>query len=331
MERILKIKLLCGDRVFDFYRKFLVRHLEKFGKPEFTDDPDFVFHVSHELGVLDFDCIRISFGAENYRPDFNISDYAIGFDHLDFGDRYVRYPLYLLYDGLIDRAIVTRPFKEGEDLVKRKFCSFLVSNGHAAEMRSRFYALLNEFKRVDSGGSYLNNIGYRVSESERLSFQSGYKFTICFENSSTPGYLTEKIFYAFAARTIPIYWGDPAVSGSLLNSGGGLNPESFVNILNFSNLRDAVEYVKWLDNDDGAYLKMLNQSPFIEHSHKAYMDEKLFDFFNGIFGQSYDQAFRRGFGQVRVSMEDRRRKQRDLQRFGPLAREVIRRLWLKFR
>ena len=36
---------------------------------------------------------------------------------------------------------------------------------------------------------------------------SAYKFNICYENISYPGYVTEKIIEAFLARTIPIYYG----------------------------------------------------------------------------------------------------------------------------
>ena len=34
-----------------------------------------------------------------------------------------------------------------------------------------------------------------------------YKFNICFENSSTPGYVTEKIIQSMYVNSIPIYWG----------------------------------------------------------------------------------------------------------------------------
>lgn len=37
---------------------------------------------------------------------------------------------------------------------------------------------------------------------------SQYKFNICFENmSDTPGYMTEKIWDSFKAKTVPVYWG----------------------------------------------------------------------------------------------------------------------------
>lgn len=36
---------------------------------------------------------------------------------------------------------------------------------------------------------------------------SGFKYAICFENTSVNGYITEKIFDCFKARCVPVYWG----------------------------------------------------------------------------------------------------------------------------
>lgn len=71
------------------------------------------------------------------------------------------------------------------------------------------FEALKKYKKVNSGGRYLNNIGRAVVD--KIQFESRHKFSICFENSSYPGYTTEKIIEAFAAKTIPIYWGNPCV------------------------------------------------------------------------------------------------------------------------
>lgn len=50
-----------------------------------------------------------------------------------------------------------------------------------------------------------------------------YKFNICFENGSSPGYITEKLFQAYAGGCIPIYWGDISLrsgENELANKGG---------------------------------------------------------------------------------------------------------------
>ena len=42
-------------------------------------------------------------------------------------------------------------------------------------------------------------------------------FNICVENASVKGYVTEKIFEALEAGTIPIYWGDRNPEPAILN------------------------------------------------------------------------------------------------------------------
>ncbi len=44
-----------------------------------------------------------------------------------------------------------------------------------------------------------------------------FLFNICAENASVKGYVTEKIFDALEAGTIPIYWGDPNPEPAILN------------------------------------------------------------------------------------------------------------------
>ena len=46
---------------------------------------------------------------------------------------------------------------------------------------------------------------------ELIKLYSQYKFIICFENSKTPGYITEKIFNVFLSKSIPIYDGAPDI------------------------------------------------------------------------------------------------------------------------
>ena len=46
-----------------------------------------------------------------------------------------------------------------------------------------------------------------------------YMFSFAIENFKTQGYFTEKITDCFATGTIPIYWGDPSISGYFLTEG----------------------------------------------------------------------------------------------------------------
>lgn len=82
-----------------------------------------------------------------------------------------------------------------------------------------------------------------------------YKFTIAFENSSSNGYTTEKLYQPLQSFSVPIYWGNPLVVRDF-------NPKAFINCNDFDNDFDAViERVKELDNDPDKYLAMLREKP----------------------------------------------------------------------
>ncbi len=216
-----------------------------------SDNPDYIFFSVFGQEHLKFDCIKIFYTGENQSADFNLCDYAIGFDYLEFGDRYLRFPFYLFDDESFD-AIKDR--KELSELSsKTAFCSFVVSNNNASPERDVFFDKLSEYKQISSGGRYRNNVGGPVAD--KLEFQKKHKFAIAFENCSQPGYSTEKILQAFAAQTVPIYWGDPLI-------GLSFNENAFINCHSFASWDDVIDRVKMLDNDDVEYLKVLNAQIF---------------------------------------------------------------------
>lgn len=53
---------------------------------------------------------------------------------------------------------------------------------------------------------------YRGKVDDKLALQSRFRFALCCENISYPGYVTEKIFDAFVAGTIPVYLGAPDIT-----------------------------------------------------------------------------------------------------------------------
>lgn len=246
------------------------------------DNPDYVFYSVFGNDHLKYDCIRIFYTAECYTPDFNECDYAIGYDRLSFGDRYIRVPLYRLFRyGKMYNEILHLPVFTESDLRSRgAFCNFVYSNCFAINERTRIFNLLSEYKRVESGGCYLNNVGGPVPN--KREFQENSKFTIAFENTSYDGYSTEKIVEAFAARTIPIYYGDPGISKDF-------NTKAFINIHDFSSFEDAVRFVKYVDENDEVFLKMVNTPPVLTPLDKS----GLASFLYHIFDQPLEEAIRR--------------------------------------
>jgi hypothetical protein len=227
-------------------------------------------------------CIKIFYTCENAEPDFNLCDYALAHSRIQLGDRYFRAPYYRFSRELehIDCRIPS------ERALKRKFCNFLSSSGWADPVREEFFQKLSAYKRVDSGGRILNNMGRRIKN--KMAFISDYKFTIAFENSVLPGYTTEKIVEAMAANSLPLYWGNP-------DAGKDFNKAAFVCINDFDTLDAAVDEIIRLDNDDEAYLRKLAAPRCLEPYHL--WEEQLFLFLKHIFDQSPDKAKRvAGYG-----------------------------------
>lgn len=189
---------------FDKENNFFINLLRTKHTVNISDKPDFIIYSVFGFEYLKYDYIRIFYSGENFTPDFNLCDYAMGFDWITFDNRYLRLPLYYLYKDSYKKVLANRQYSIN-DIKDRKFCNFIYSNSGADKNRSDFFEALTKYKYVHSGGKYLNNIGGRVDD--KLAYQKQFKFSIAFENSSTNGYTTEKIIHAKAAGTVPIYWG----------------------------------------------------------------------------------------------------------------------------
>lgn len=250
------------------------------------DHPDYLFFSCFGWEHLKYDyCIKIFYCGENSIPDLNLCDYAMCLSDLQFGDRICRYNFALQFR----RNCFYQPILKQEELLNRKFCNFVYSNNWCADpFRERIFKELSFYKQVDSGGRYLNNIGKYVEN--KLDFQREYKFSLAIENSSLCGYTTEKIYDPFLAQSLPIYWGNPNISSDY-------HPNSFVNLMEFSSVEEAVEEIIRLDQDDEAYLQKVTTSFWLYgNNFEEFYDyelEKQRAFFRNIFEQPLRDAARR--------------------------------------
>jgi hypothetical protein len=144
--------------------------------------------------------------------------------------------------------------------IPEKFCCMIVSNWNV-EARNKIFHLVNQYKRVDSAGKHMNNIGvvldYDYTSEELINFIAQYKFMICFENTIEGTYITEKIINPFLARTIPIYYGTNYCNQVF-------NKDAFLYLEDESerSYHTLLEKIKELDDDDTKYLHMVNQQVF---------------------------------------------------------------------
>lgn len=158
---------------------------------------------------------------------------------------------------------------------KTKFCCFIVSRGCDESVRTKFFNLLSEYKKVDSLGKYKNNCDIlqvqNISHSNDSYYKviSQYKFIICFENTSIPHYLTEKIYNAYKSNTIPIYWGDPHVTEIF-------NEKTFINVEKNPNYEKTIDLIKLLDNNDDLYNEYFQYPPTIDSNlHDKRLDSSI--------------------------------------------------------
>lgn len=284
-----------GD--FNPVDNFIIRALRERYAVEISDNPDYLFFATFGIRHLDYKCVKIMFTGENLVPDFNVADYAMGFDWLSFGDRYMRLPLYLIRDNF--RQLPPPP--NGlqiceEEAVNRKFCSIVCSNAKlASPHRETFFKLLSQYKQVDSGGRLWNNVGGPVADKQ--AFLGQYKFNIAFENSATYGYTTEKILDAMTANSIPIYWGNPIVDKDF-------NPKAFINICDYASMEEAVKRVIELDCNNDLYMQMLTQ-PKVANPAIFHWQEELAAFLANIIEKPMDKAkYTTDYGMVKLHVRD---------------------------
>jgi len=111
----------------------------------------------------------------------------------------------------------------------------------------------------------MNNVGGRVRD--KLAFLSAYKFTIAFENSSYPGYITEKILEALVAGTLPIYWGNPMAARDF-------NPQCFINCHDFEDFDAVIDHVSNVDRDDDLYHQYMTAPIFSNGVDNEFINEE---------------------------------------------------------
>jgi len=281
-----------------------LKFLEKHYTVSIATKPDYLFYSVYGNKHLKYDnCIKILYTGENLVPDFNLCDYAIGFHYLNFGDRYLRFPLYVYYQKYYREILKDKndhkndSFFSFDKLVNRKFCNFVYSNNvNSDPARDVFFHQLCKYRKVDSGGKHLNNIGAPVSD--KLQFIKDYKFTIAFENSSVPGYTTEKLLEPILVKSLPIYYGNPLVHLDF-------NIDSFINVKGINDFERAIEEIILLDQNDDLYIEKLNQEKFKAENNLELWEERLLIFTDGIFNQPSARARRRSeFGFTRFHVQE---------------------------
>jgi hypothetical protein len=235
---------------------FFVNMLRPAYKVVLSQTPDLLIYSCFGNKHEAYKCPRIFYSGERISPDFSKCNYAFSFDYID-DERHFRLPIYAFWGA--HRLGFPKPSPEAILAQKKSFCCFVVSEPKCT-FRNRFFAELSRYKKVDSAGRFLNNIGGPLPMSingvdAKMQFIKDYKFVMSFENQSYPGYTTEKIVQSMLMHSMPIYWGNPIIDQEF-------NTRSFINCHDYADMYTAIRAIIALDQDDSAYCNMLREPWF---------------------------------------------------------------------
>jgi hypothetical protein len=254
-------------------------------------NPDIIFYSifhNNEDDYSKYKCPKIFFVAENirgYNPSsqaaLNVmltsANYSITFDPPS--ETNFRFPLWQVFlfiwphlkDLLFNKIDNSKSFD--------RFCSFTVSNPSNFFRNGFFNAMKTHFQVFSYGRYMTNDFGlinlsqgkHWITAKQEFFTKYKHKYCIAFENTSYPGYTTEKLMGAFLAGSLPLYWGDPKVNQDW-------NPESFINVGKLGSDK-TIELIKQIESDKTGelFMKMYKQPVFTDEQ-KNKLIENLANF-----------------------------------------------------
>ena len=236
-----------------------------------------------------YDCPRIFFSGENYSPDFNLVDYAMSFNRMNYTDRYLYVPEFYVDVRKLLHRLDNRPsYNEALALIRSKpeFCNFIYGDSKCCDERRDLFHLLNERKRVSSAGKWMNNMdnGFVADMlSTKAGFQRKCRFTIAVESYPHPGFITEKLTDAFLANTIPIYYGAQDVCEIF-------NEEAFIDVRKYDTLVDVVNAVMEIESNPEKMAKMMSAPVFKDCNYLRELDKRVATFLFSILDKDPSEA-----------------------------------------
>lgn len=126
--------------------------------------------------------------------------------------------------------------------------SFVSSEVDRNDRRAYLYEL-SRHVAIDGYGKFMNNrrLPADKGRESKLGVISSYKFTIAFENARSNDYVTEKLFDAFWAGSVPVYFGAPNVEKFVPGR------DSYIDAARFADPKDLADHLIAIARDDAAY------------------------------------------------------------------------------
>lgn len=130
---------------------------------------------------------------------------------------------------------------------KTKMIAWVVSNCHSKNRREKLVREIQKYIPVDVYGR-CGNLTCAKDKTCRQMIQDNYKFYISFENSHCKDYTTEKLVGVLRENIIPIVYGGGEYASVA-------PPHSFINVEDFSSVKELTDHLKQLAADEERYLE----------------------------------------------------------------------------
>lgn len=222
----------------------------------------------------------------------NDNVWSIGYNKFEH-PRYLRQPscvfdVWTIYDEarLTDCPLCWLTEKRDFQKIKNRntdFCCITQSSDNI--FRGQVFDILSTYKTVKSSGPWRQNLfgndtlnRYQwqnhlftgridgLTYREKIEFFYKFKFNISIHFTNTPYIIQEKIFHSYFAGCVPIFFGNQFILEE------GFNPESFINLHEFSDLNDFLDLVKRIDSDENLYKKYIETPIFVDNNIPDYFD-----------------------------------------------------------
>lgn len=258
---------------------FLAGHDRRFDQLDLTlnvfdiQDEEIPIAGPGEINVMT--CVENCIANTHYAHHTKYGDYGDPnihvylYNHIDKlvkTDKYIAIPMIWIRLAYFRHFYETirpshKPTKE-----QQAFGILLSANWRNADTKKNISEGLGALGRVYNMNQFRNRMYFESCWFTELfvNFVSNFRFVIVCENSEAPGYITEKIFKPFFARSIPIYWGN--------------EPEKYFQEGSFINAKalsseQLIARVKELAEDEDKYNEMINHPKIRPEADFDYLGE----------------------------------------------------------
>ena len=193
-----------------------------------------------------------------------ITDLSIGFGYHSEWANYVRFPLWIMRyfepDWGLDQIRIKIEVMERQPVDLQRRGAALIASHDFMGTRAGICDQINKTVEISYAGKWRNTTDSLWTEyqNDKEAYLRHFRFSICPENTDAPGYVTEKVFDAIAAGTIPVYHGDSNHPEPDI-----LNPDSIV-LWDYApeKQKEQTEFVRRLAEDDEFYQNFMQQPKF---------------------------------------------------------------------